>query len=109
MKYALLKFIHHSALTLNLTIFAIILAASIIVPIILRLMHKGSGNFRKGCICWGVILAFIFSTVFITSPDVTILDDLKRFGFLLLGVMVPVVIVLIIFGAVKFFKWLEEP
>lgn len=52
------------------------------------MMHKGSGSFRKGYICWGVILAFIFSAGFMTSPDVTILDDLKRFGLLLLCVII---------------------
>lgn len=108
MKYALLKFINHSALTLNLTFVAIIFAASIIVPIILRLMHKGAGELREGCVIFGTIISGFLYLAVTSSPNITILGDLEILGFLLLCVMALAVILLIIFGAVKFLDWLED-
>lgn len=108
MKYALLKFINHSALTLNLTIVAIIFAASIIVPIILRLMHKGDGQLRKYCVILGALASFALFGIVTSYPNITILGDLKTLGTLLLCVMVLAVILLIIFGVVKFLDWLED-
>lgn len=108
MKYALLKFINHSALALNLTIIAIIFATSIIVPIILRLMHKGTGKLRKDWVIFGTLISVDFCCIVALSPNITILGELETLGTLLLCVMLAAIIGLVIWGIHTFFKWLED-
>lgn len=85
-----------------------IFVASIIIPIILKLMHKGDGKLRKYCVILGAIASFNLFWVVISYPNITILGDLETLGTLLLSVMLFAIIGLIIWDIHAFLEWLED-